>query len=157
VLKLQLRNFQGQVLLETEHKITVKANSCTLVYSYSLDTILEHNPAHQVFLIAVLQEGVDHTVRRLIYFTSFKEIDFPYAQIQKQIIKTAAGWNIRLTSDVLAKNVFLETDEMDEFFSNNFFDIVPGEPVDVEYAAASDQTDLEKALKITVLNNIYPQ
>ena len=64
------------------------------------------------------------------------------------------GITLALTSEVLAKDVFLQLDGMGNF-SDNFFDIMPGDTIHVELDTGLSPDDLEKMLTIRTLRDTY--
>jgi hypothetical protein len=61
-----------------------------------------------------------------------------------------AKFAIALTSPVLVKNLHLSLDEADSVFSDNYFDLLPGKPMIVQFkpATAIDAKTLENSLKL---------
>ena len=60
------------------------------------------------------------------YFTQPKNLNLPKPVISTHIEKQASSWVIRLKSDVLAKDVYLNFPGVEGFFSDNYMDLLPG-------------------------------
>jgi len=58
-------------------------------------------------------------------------------------------------SDVFAKEVFLSTDRGEGFFTNNFFDLIPGQPVKTVFLVDQDISDLKKTVEVYSLVDSY--
>jgi beta-mannosidase len=60
---------------------------------------------------------------------------------------------VTVSSKNLAKNVFLDTPDGSGHFSDNYFDILPGESVVVDLETDKD-LDVENELIVTTLNDL---
>ncbi len=90
----------------------------------------------------------------LYYFLPAKELKLPEVKITQEIESFEDGYIIRLTSDRLAKNVFLSLNG-DGFFSDNYFDLLPGEIRTITCRTSLEPAKFNQNLKITCLQNIY--
>ena len=72
---------------------------------------------------AILQNG--KKTKALYYFVKPKDLQLTQPNLQYAKIDELT---YEITTDVLAKNVFLFSEE-DAFFSDNYFDILPGQKV----------------------------
>ena len=71
------------------------------------------------------------------------------------MIRTSDGWVIELTSDKLAKNVYLTMQGQEGLFSDNYFDMVPGEMVSVSFRAETGEQRKDGELAILSLVDTY--
>jgi len=82
-------------------------------------------------------------------------LDLPVPKLTKRIDSNTDGIRIALTTDRLAKNVFLSADEIDGFFSDNYFDLLPGETITINFTSNDTLKDFESKLKIKSLVDSY--
>jgi beta-mannosidase len=66
------------------------------------------------------------------FFEPFKNLSLPTAQINFDVVKVRSGYKVTLATNKLAKSVYLST-KTDGFFSDNYFDLFPDKPVEVEF------------------------
>jgi beta-mannosidase len=66
------------------------------------------------------------------YFEKPKNLLLKHKPIEREIIKTDNGFNIKLSSMTLQKDVFLFTKESGHF-SDNFFDLLPNETITIHF------------------------
>ena len=71
----------------------------------------------------------------------------PEPNIQKEIVKTEKGYQIVLKTDKLARNIFLSVNG-DGFFSDNYFDLLPGEEKRITFFSKEISDSFEKELKV---------
>jgi beta-mannosidase len=81
----------------------------------------------------------------------------PRPQISAVVVRTRAGFRIILSSDKLARAVYLSAPNYSGFFVDNYFDLIPGRKVEVEFRTGSSVTvnDFRKRLKIHSLADAF--
>ena len=82
-----------------------------------------------------------------------KNLDLPNVQIKTKVKKDENIYIIELTTDKLAKNVFLSLKTGDGFFTDNYFDMLPGEIKIVLLASEQQIADPEKQILIKTLGD----
>ena len=65
----------------------------------------------------------------------------PTASVEK-VLKTKNGFEIIIHSDNLAKNIYLFADGLEGRFSDNYFDLLPGQSVKIKFKT-SEAIELE--------------
>jgi beta-mannosidase len=134
-----LIDFTGKELWSFSKKVTALGNSSELVHEQNLEGIEKKN--------AVLVSSLNHTTSTH-YLAKPKDLKLQQAEINQEITKTSSGFKIKLSSSTLQKDVFLFTKEKGHF-SDNFFDLLPNETVEIEFnTEAATLNDL----KIKTLN-----
>ncbi len=73
--------------------------------------------------------------------------------MEREIMKIENGYQINLKTNKLAKNVFLSINA-DGFFSDNYFDMLPGEEKTIEFSSHDEINEFESKLKILSLSSI---
>jgi beta-mannosidase len=69
----------------------------------------------------------------LFYFVPEKEMKLTKPEIQLSFSADKDETVIKLKSNVLAKDLFLSNKENNGFFSDNFFDLIPGEEKTIRF------------------------
>ena len=116
-LELELLSFEGKSLWKTSKEISVGKNSSTIVYEI-LKEELKTFDWQQSFLKVQFNE-----VQSNYFFAKPKKFKLSKPNIQ---IKTIDEVTIEISSDILAKDVFLYS-ESEVFFEDNYFDLMPKE------------------------------
>ena len=76
----------------------------------------------------------DQVSRTVHHFARFKDLDLPHPALQVKVEARPGGARLRVSSDVFAKWVWVETgDGAGGRFADNFFDLQPGETRTLEY------------------------
>ena len=154
-LDIQVVRLNGEVVNRIARNISVPANTSTISYSIETERLLNGVPANDVAIQTtfITKDGSVYTNRYFLVLQ--KEIDFPEVQISREIQNIPDGYEISLRSDKFARAVFLTVDGIDNFFENNYFDILPGQTVKVKVKTALSRADFEKQLRITSFKDYY--
>jgi beta-mannosidase len=120
---LELIDFNGKKLWEVESSRLISENSSTVQFSISRKDFESYNLNNVVLSATFKSEST--TAKALFYFVKPKELVLSNPTIQLKFID---DFTLEVTSDVLAKNVYLQTSE-NVFFSDNYFDVLPNQIV----------------------------
>ncbi len=90
-----------------------------------------------------------------MYFTALKELNLPQPELKSVIQRIKSGYKISLSSDKLVKNIYLTTPGIDGFFSDNYFDILPGQTVELSFETKDQTSNFEKVLNLVSLVDSY--
>jgi beta-mannosidase len=133
-LNLKLIDFSGKELWSFSKEIIAAENSSELIHKVVLNTIDVSN----AFLITSF-----NNTSSTFYLAKPKDLKLQKAGINNEIIKTATGFTIKLSSTTLQKDVFLFTNNKGHF-SDNFFDLLPNETRTIEFKTSSNNlNDME--------------
>jgi beta-mannosidase len=68
---------------------------------------------------------------------------------------TAGSYKIRITSPVLARSVYLSASNLDVKLSDNYFDLLPGETVEIVATSTVSLDILRSQLKVISLTDAF--
>ena len=135
-LQLQLLNFKGKNLLEINKKLSLSGNS-SVAYLEILKSNIKLFSLKDVFLSMRFTSDVKE-IKSQYYFVKPKDLQVTKPNIK---IKKIDANTIEVTSDVLAKNVFLSSKE-ETFFSDNYFDILPNEKIKITLSQPTESIEV---------------
>ena len=149
-LTLKLMNFHGRVLAVHVRDLLLAGNSSTLAFTGSIASLLEGRLPQTVLLQARLGADTGIVAENLFYFRPVKELALPCGSPRVRIDEHPAHCDLTLSSPVLIKNLCLETADLEGFFGDNYFDLLPGEPKRVRFTPARpcDAHALRKDLRL---------
>ncbi len=145
-LKIQLMDFSGNNLGGKEVKVEIPANDSKMVFEIPTRDILKRAYKKAVVLVATLESNQKEIDRALYYFAKPKDLKLPGVNISIDVIEENGVMKVILESDKLAKNVFLVNDDCR--FSDNFFDVLPGERVEVYVETSLTAEEIQKQIKM---------
>ena len=150
-LRIRLIDFHGKLLKQSTQRISVAALHATAADAVDLASVSGFNPQDAVAVLDVVADGKT-LVSNTLYFASVKEQKLPEAKIDVHVTEAGAGHErITLVSDVVARSVDVRLPGVDAGFSDNFIDLLPGEPrtIDVDIHNAKLNPDaLRHALQV---------
>jgi len=93
----------------------------------------------------------------ILYFTPVKELELPEPGIVWKLVNDGKAHKLQISMDKLAKNIYLMVEEKDVFFSDNYFDLLPGESVEIEISSAVELAagEIMSRLSLISLVEIY--
>ncbi len=153
-LHLSLRDFAGRTFLDTTLTIYIPHNSSSSFVEFSLDKLVQGKDTKQLVFTTQLTSGKKIYSQNNLYFDSVKDLILEKPLITKTVLKSPEGYQITLSSDKLAKNVYLSSGHKGSF-SGNFFDLLPGETRTVTFSTKDKSSGFEGKLKIITLADTY--
>jgi beta-mannosidase len=156
-IKLKVIDFGGKVVWNEEMTKEIPANSASFKLSYLKNELLKGANPSGSLLVAEIYEGDKLLHSHTFYFNPVKDLNLPKPEVRTEITEVANGYNIVLSSEVLAKNVYLSIDDQTEtFFTDNYFDLLPGEKVTIECRTNGAKiADFSKKLKIMTIADSF--
>ena len=137
-IHMRLLDFSGNVLLEETKDVRVPAQSNAIYFSVEKAALSAKADLHKSFLVFDLDVSGKRVSRNLIFFDVMHDLDLPVApKIETTLSKTSEGYTITLQSTKLARNVYLSFGDLDVETADNYFDLLPGEPVTIRLKSSS--------------------
>ncbi len=152
-MTMKLREFGGAVLWERTIAVKAPPNASTMIFSIPVDEFLAGVDRSAVVFSAEFTCPGEDPPLAIRYFAHPKDMKLPDTGITFDIIPEGEKITLALTADVLAKNVFLDFGEC--HFSDNFFDILPGETVTVTLDTDIPIEKIKDGIRIRTLRNTY--
>ncbi len=152
-LDLKLLDFEGKIKMEKKIKTDIPPNSSRVYFEKLRNELVPDSDTGKLVLSAEFKT-LDDSSRCLTYFASPKHLLLPTVNIQKKIEKSTGGYLITLTSDKLAKGVLLSF-PFEGDFSDNYFDLLPGEIKTVTFITKKSSGNGLPSLSVSTLINTY--
>ena len=135
-LRVRLLDFDGRALTEKTERIVAAPLQSKPYLSLPAASLLEGRDASKVFLHAELFVGGRAASSNTHFFRPYKELALTAATISTEVAPARGGFTVTLSADRLARGVRLAAEGVEGAFTDNYFDLVPGRPVTVEFRAA---------------------
>ncbi|HLM58696.1 MAG TPA: glycoside hydrolase family 2 protein [Pyrinomonadaceae bacterium] len=136
-LRVRLLDFDGRVLKETRTEIEVDPLTSKPYQSMARAELLRGHDTARVFLHAELLVGGGAYSKNSVFFKPFKELALAPAKVTATTAGGAGRGDVIVTlkTDRLARGVHLSAEGLEGTFSENFFDMMPGETALVLFRA----------------------
>lgn len=153
-LRLCFKDFTGVTFFDTTRTVYVDKNSSAPFVEIPVDKLVMNKDIKKLVFTAQLVDGKKVYSQNNLYFAPVKDLDLGKPQITKTVTKSAEGYKVTLTSDHLAKNVYLTSGQKGSF-SLNFFDLLPGETKTVSFTTKDNRPGFEENLKTMTVSDTY--
>jgi beta-mannosidase len=155
-LALTLMDLNGKTLSSKQIDINVEPLQGKSYFAQKVSELLNGANDKNAFLIAELKVNGRTVSQNEYFFKPFKELSVSRPEIKTEINATTSGFKIALSSDKLAKSVYL-SGFTEGFFSDNYFNLIPGKPVEIEFRTKQKQSadEFRKSLKIRSLVDAF--
>ena len=136
--------------------IRLKADESLLALAVPVEELLGgHDRRNVVIRAGFTPQDEQKTYTNYGVLTKQKEINYLPVHIDARSEPAADGFRVTLRSDTFARGVCLSLQESDYFFSDNYFDLLPGYPVTVEVHTSLDSAEFQRQLTIKTLRDAY--
>jgi len=120
---LKLRKYSGEIILEK--KINVKIDSCNskIVFAENVDSLLNGLDKKECYFTAeFINKKTSST--KILHFSTLKDAALQNPDL---VVEAISNDEIKISVNKIAKYVYLECEDSAAQFSDNYFDILPGE------------------------------
>ena len=172
-LRMRLMNFTGRVLREEKQSVTLPALSSAIYQRLPMAGLLAGAAGANAAatdlsqVVAVADLTVDGKVvsSNLVYLVETKSVQLPPATIATDLAPAPGGFRLRLTSPVLARAVHVALNLPSpprpnlgdaDTVSDDFFTLLPNEPVDVVIHTSASAETLRSSMKVMSLVDAFP-
>jgi len=132
-LELTLMDFSGKKLKNLKVNVALNDWSSKKVATYKIVDLLGGHSSKNTVLVCELKVG-NEVYRALQYFEKVKDLDLPKPNVKLEPIACVDGKTIvKVSTDVLAKSVMVMYNNEAGIFSDNFFDLLPGESREIAF------------------------
>ncbi len=151
-LSFSLIDFSGNQLWGETIEVSIPSNTSTVVHSIAEPSLPAGDRPGSIVLTADLFSAGEAVAGNTLYFTAPRYQELPDTQVSLSLKAVSGGYKAVLSTDKLARNVFLQTEDPDATFSSNFFDILPGRDKIVEILTPHQLAPAD--IKIISLNEL---
>lgn len=151
---VKLSTFSGEILDSVGQNIRVRSTSSHKVLTWPTHFNHSKFDIKNCFIRIELIENEEVIANKNYYFVAEKDLDI--SKLNPKIETEKAGDIIKLTlsSDSLLKDVFLQSNDTDGVFQENYFDLIPGKRRKISFKPSGKIADVDLIFKTTSLNDI---
>ncbi|HQU83321.1 MAG TPA: hypothetical protein PKY59_09365 [Pyrinomonadaceae bacterium] len=153
---LNLVDLNGKVLSSTSQDISAEPLKGKSYFTQKVSDFLNGADDKNAFLLAELKIGGKTVSQNEYFFKPFKELSVSKPNIKTEITPTANGFKIALSTDSLAKSVYL-SGFTEGFFSDNYFDLIPNRNIEIEFRTKQKMSadEFRRNLKVRSLIDAF--
>jgi len=152
----RLLDFSGNLLLDQTKDIQIPAQSSAIYLTLNKADLTAKADPRRSFLVFDLEVGGKRVSRNLIFFGVMHDLELPVMPaIDATVSQAGADYTVTLQSLKLARGVYVSFGDLDVTSSDNYFDLLPGEPVTLTLKSSATADQIKNALKIMSLTEAY--
>ena len=156
ILRVRVMTMDGTTLDETAKAVTIPAGSSQIYLRRPMAELQAKGVDFtSVFVAADLAAGGQVLSSNLIYLAPTRDIHLPAVKIAADLTPAPAGAQLRLSAPVLARSVHVSFGDLDVAPSDNYFDLLPGQPVEITIKSGASLDALRGALKVQSLADAF--
>lgn len=155
-MELTLIDFDGKKLKSEKFNVEMPANTSKNIKTLNVASFIGDADRDRVVLACKFTAGdIQHTT--LQYLDSIKLLKLPKVNIKLETLPgTEKGTvTVRVTTDKLAKNIAVYYEGVAGFFSDNYFDMLPGETRYITIKTDDSPETVLKNLSYNTMNDVY--
>jgi beta-mannosidase len=156
-LRVRLMDFDGKVLLEETREVKVAPLASQVDLDWPLKKLADAGAADtsRVFVEAELRVDGAEVSRNMSYLAPVREVHLIPAALKVETGGGNGSYTVRISSQVLARSVYLSFGNLDVKLSDNYFDILPGETVEIGVKTAASLEAVKAQLKVISLSDAF--
>ena len=157
-LRLRVEKFDGKIVTERNVPVEIALLASKPYLEIPMETLVPSraiDPA-TVFVAADLTVEGKIVSHNLIYLVPTRQIQLPHARIAAMLSRTGNSYRLSLASSLLAQDVYVSFGDLDAEVSDNYFDLLPGEPAAITITSHAEQDALQQQMRVVSLVDAFP-
>jgi beta-mannosidase len=155
-LHVRLLTMEGRILREETRQVTLPPLSSAQYLQWPMQTLVDGQvDLSNVFVAADLSVQGKEISSNLLYLLPTKQVHLLPASIASDLTKTVDGYRLTLKSSVLARDVYVTFGSLEPKLSDNYFDLLPGQPAEITMRGGGELPELRKNLKVVSLVDAF--
>lgn len=150
-LEIRILKLDGTEISKINKTVSLAANASKSVYTESVSKLLKGEAKEDVVITAAFTDAQGIIYQNNYFLMKQKDIRFPKTTINYEVVTTDGGVEVTLSSPKFARAVFLSIEGIDNFFEDNYFDLLPGKSKSVKVTTSLSAADFRKQLKVVSL------
>jgi beta-mannosidase len=147
-LRVRVMKFDGTVLHTETQNITIPALS-SKVY-LQIPTQPYSDPTEIVAAMDLTVNG-KQVSSNLMYLAPTPQVHLRATEISSHLTRANGAYEVRLSSKTLARDVYVSFGDHDAKFSDNYVDLLPGEPAIIVVHSPAALAELQTSMKVMSL------
>ena len=148
----------GDVLWEKDMKVTLKPLTSEKLFAGDIRQMIgDRMKGDVIFTTEFTASDTPEPYRNVAYAVRQKYMNYPSNDISVDVAAAGDGYDVTLGSDNFARGVFMSLEGIDNFFSDNYFNLLPGEKRTIHVRTPLSEADFKKQLKIKTLASVNKQ
>jgi beta-mannosidase len=156
-LRVRIMMLDGATVSDNTQPIQVPELSSKIYVQHPLSEFVnaKGTDAAKIFAVTDLIVEGKTVSSNVLYFVPKKEIHLPAAQIETNLSAADSGYKLSLSAKVLARSVYVTFGNNEVQLSDNYFDLIPNQPVEITIQTKAGLDQLKQARKVISLVDAF--
>jgi beta-mannosidase len=156
-LRARLMDFDGKVLLDESQPVAVAPLVSKAYLDWPLKKLTDAGASNtsQVFIEVELTAGNTLLSRNIAYMAPTREVRLKPVKLAVDMTGSGGSYKVHITSPLLARSVYLSFGNLDARLSDNYFDLLPGESIDIAVESTATLNALKTAMNVVSLSDAF--
>jgi beta-mannosidase len=156
ILRARVMTTEGETVMELKKAITLPPLSSDTYLEAPFESLLKsHKDLSKLVVLTDFAVNGAIVSSNINYLTPTKQVHLLAAKIESALTQDGDAYDLKLSSNVLARDVYVTFGELDAQASDNFVDLIPGEPVMIKVSSTAGLEELKMNLKVTSLVDAF--
>lgn len=156
ILRLRVMTLDGKVVMEKKKQVSLPPLSSAIYQELPFEALLKvQQDLSKVVVLTDVTVNGQVVTRNLNYLVPTKQIHLLPAKINAVLTRRGDSFNVKLSSNVVARDAYLTFGDLDAQVSDNFIDLVPREPVNITVKGSASLEELRKNMRIMSLVDAF--
>lgn len=151
---LKIMDMEGNIIYNKSIQVETPINSSKLIYKSNINTILNKVSKNDIIILTEFITP-EKTYKNIAYAVAQKDLNLKKPHIKWNVKSIENGYILSITSDKFVRGVFLSLPNIEIFFEDNYFDLLPNEIKHIKLKTNIPIKELQKKLKIRSLIDSY--
>jgi len=153
-LNAELSTLAGESLQQHTAEVAAPAGCSTRVMSLSKESLLHGKSPRELMLVLRLEGEHGVLAERAFFFVPPKQLLLPEPGLVYDIARNEEGYRIAVSTERLAKDVWIKIDDANGHLGDNYFDLLPGTARVVTYATDAEIPNLASKTSVLTLHDV---
>lgn len=156
MLDMRLMDFSGKNLARYQAQVAAPANSSVKVYAKALKEWGGDKQRKERFVLLTLKDKKGKEIARDVhYFYATKNLNLPETTVKYRLKVMDGRCEVTLSSAKLAKDVFIQIPYQGARFTDNFFDLLPGEKQTIVITSPEIKKGIDPQITLKHIRETY--
>ncbi len=151
---LTAMKLDGTPIFRKSFNITAKPLTSTELFREDVKKLLGDNDRGDIIFVTTFTTP-GKTYSNVAYSTKQKHMNYTMPRLDVKAVPAGDGYDVTIATDVFVRGVFLSLDGIDNFLSDNYFDILPSSSKTIHVTTALPLGEFKKQLKLISMGHIH--
>lgn len=151
---LTAMTLDGNEIYSKSFDYTAKPLTSNKIFKEKVGNLLKENNRGDIIFYTTF-ETADRKYENVGFATKQKYMNYVAPDYTVDVVKTNGGYDVTIGSDIFARGVFLSLDGIDNFFSDNYFNIMPGCEKTIHVTTDIAEPEIRNQLKLISMGDVH--